>query len=75
MKRILFVLALTLCSCTSMAWQVDKTTTIQDLDARFESEVANLWQCDEFFVHIMECPEYHVIWNRYWQARRELANR
>ena len=57
-----------------MAWKVDDTTTIHHLNDRYNNEVADLTTCDDYD-WVFECPEYHRIWNRYWWARRALAEK
>jgi hypothetical protein len=76
--RWALLLALLLAGCAggveSMAWRVDESTTAEALDGRFRSEVAALDRCTDYD-WLAECPQYHRIWRRYWDARRALADR
>ena len=72
-----------------MDWPVRcEATTVAELDRRFADETAPqpatddgvdvtyasplMFGCDPL-QGVAECPEYHRVWRRYWQARRELA--
>lgn len=76
LKEYITLLCLCLGGCTSMQWEVNDQTTVQNLNNRYHEEVANLWQCAEMdYDWLVDCPEYHRVWRRYWDARRELASR
>lgn len=62
----------------SMAWKVDRSTTVESLDRRYRDEVGALIAADGCLADhelpsLMECADYHIIWNRYWWARRSIA--
>lgn len=74
------------CSVQSMAWHVDSNTTVADLDARYAEELADLERSNAcevgdpatgggYVSSVTECLEYHRIWRRYHQARREVESR
>jgi hypothetical protein len=72
---VLIALLVAGCGAQSMAWHVDDNTTVAQLDERYRNAVAGLWQCADIeYDWLVDCPEYHRVWRRYWQARRELAD-
>lgn len=85
--RLAIVLALALlvagCGMQSLAWQVDRSTTVSDLDKRYADELAALegstecevgdQQAGGYVSSVTDCYQYHRIWRRYWRARREIA--
>lgn len=84
--QIAALLLVTGCSVHSMAWPVDSSTTVADLDARYAAELADLERSRSCLVgdpapgggyvsSVTDCAEYHRIWRRYWAARREVENR
>lgn len=81
MKRALAGLLLVGCASglQLMEWPVRCGQTTQaELDDRYRKEVTELVAADgctgyNEFVSLMDCPQYHAIWRRYWQARRDLA--
>ena len=69
---VILLVALLASGCSSMAWPVNDATTVEQLNDRHDKEAAAQWQCADYDWQA-ECPEYHRVWRRYWQARRELA--
>lgn len=86
MRMILAALAVAGCSFQSMAWHVGPETTVDELDARYATELAALeanGMCDvgdptpegSMVSGITECRSYHLLWRHYHAAKREVESR